>query len=131
LSREVISTPNAPGGAASIGTFPYSQAIRAAGLIWVAGQGPFDPVSGAVVGSTIQEQTRQCLANIAAILEAAGSSMHQVVNATFILRHAEDFAGMNEEWVRWFPADPPARQGAKHPLEVGNVLISIAAVAAA
>jgi 2-iminobutanoate/2-iminopropanoate deaminase len=92
------------------GSFPYSQAVKAAGLVWVAGQGPFDPVSGAVVGATIQEQTRQCLANIEAILKAAG---------------------MNEEWVRWFPTDPPARQGARHPLDIDGLRISIAVVAEA
>jgi 2-iminobutanoate/2-iminopropanoate deaminase len=130
MSREVISTPGAPGQAAGIGSFSYSQAIRAAGLIFVSGQGPFDAATGAIAGSSIQEQTRQCLTNIAAILEAGGSSMEQVVSVTFILRRPEDFAGMNEEWARWFPVDPPARQGAKHPLEVGDALISIAAIAA-
>lgn len=130
MSREIISTPGAPGSAA-YGSFPYSQAVKAAGLVFVAGQGPFDPATGAVVGTTIQEQTRQCLKNLEAILEAAGSSMEKVVNASFILRHSDDFAGMNEEWVRWFPTDPPARQGAKHPLDVDGLRISIAAVAEA
>ena len=82
---EIISTPDAPGSAA-FGSFPYSQAVKAAGLIFVSGQGPFDPSSGAVVGATIQEQTRQALANCDSILGAAGSSMTRVVNATFILR---------------------------------------------
>ena len=127
---EIISTPNAPGSAA-YGSFPYSQAVKAAGLVFVAGQGPFEPATGAIVGETIQEQTRQCLANIDAILRAAGSSMSKVVNATFILRDPSDFAGMNEEWVRWFPTDPPARQGAKHPLDVAGLRISIAVVAEA
>ena len=125
---EIISTPGAPGSAA-YGRFPYSQAVKAAGLIFVSGQGPFDPASGAVIGSTIQEQVRQALANCDAILSAAGSSMTKVVNATFILRHPEDFAGMNEEWVHWFPTNPPARQGAKHPLEIEGVRISIAVIA--
>jgi len=130
MSREVINTPDAPGSAA-YGSFPYSQAVKAAGLVFVSGQGPFDPQTGTVVGTTIGEQTRQALANCDAILRAAGSSMAKVVNATFILRHSEDFAGMNEEWVRWFPTDPPARQGAKHPLEVDGLRISIALVAEA
>jgi 2-iminobutanoate/2-iminopropanoate deaminase len=130
MTREIVSTPDAP-GSASYGSFPYSQAVKAAGLVFVAGQGPFDPVSGAVVGATIQEQTRRCLANVDAILRAAGSSMEKVVNATFILAQPEDFAGMNEEWVRWFPTDPPARQGSKHPLAVDGLRISIAVVAEA
>lgn len=83
------------------------------------------------MGETIQEQTRQCLTNVDAILRAAGSSMDRVVNATFILRFGDDFAGMNEEWVRWFPTAPPARQGAKHPLEADGLRISIAVVAEA
>ena len=130
MSRQIVNTPEAP-GAAQYGSFPYSQAVKAAGLVFVSGQGPFDPVTGAIVGTTIQEQTRQALRNCDAILRAAGSSMAQVVNASFILRHSEDFAGMNEEWVRWFPTDPPARQGAKHPLEVEGLRISIALVAEA
>ena len=130
MTREIISTPEAP-GSASYGGFSYSQAVKAAGLVFVAGQGPFDPATGAVVGQTIQEQTRQCLKNVEAILRAAGSTMQQVVNATFILRDPEDFAGMNEEWSRWFPADPPARQGARHPLDVEGLRISIAVVAEA
>jgi len=130
MSREVINTPDAPGSAA-YGSFPYSQAVKAAGLVFVSGQGPFDPQTGTVVGTTIGEQTRQALANCDAILRAAGSSMAKVVNATFILRHSEDFAGMNEEWVRWFPTDPPARQGAKHPLELEGLRISIAVIAEA
>jgi 2-iminobutanoate/2-iminopropanoate deaminase len=107
----------------------YSQAVKAAGLLFVAGQGPFDPQTGAVVGSTIQEQTRQCLKNIEAILEAAGSSMNQVVSATFILSDPKDFAGMNEEWRNWFGTEPPARQGAKLPIDTPGLKISIAAIA--
>ena len=127
---EIVNTPDAP-GAAMYGSFPYSQAVKAAGLVFVSGQGPFDPATGAVVGVTIQEQTRQALKNIAAILEAAGSSMARVVNATFILHYGDDFAGMNEEWVRWFPTNPPARQGARHPLDIEGLRISIAVVAEA
>jgi 2-iminobutanoate/2-iminopropanoate deaminase len=63
-----------------------------------------------------------------AIVKAAGSSMAQVVSTTFILRYSEDFAGMNEEWLRWFPTDPPARQGAKDPLEVEGMRLSIAVI---
>jgi 2-iminobutanoate/2-iminopropanoate deaminase len=130
MTREIISTPAAPGGAA-YGRFAYSQAVKAAGLVFVAGQGPFDPVSGALIGQTIGEQTAQCLRNIEAILQAAGSSLAKVVSATFILRHPEDFAGMNEEWLRWFPTDPPARQGAQLPLDVAGLRISIAVIAEA
>jgi 2-iminobutanoate/2-iminopropanoate deaminase len=130
VSREIVSTPDAP-GFASYGQFAYSQGVKAGGLVFVAGQGPFEPETGEIVGATIQEQTRQCLKNIEAILTAAGSSMGRVVSATFILRQPDDFAGMNEEWLRWFPDDPPARQGAKMPIESGNMRISIAVIAEA
>jgi 2-iminobutanoate/2-iminopropanoate deaminase len=130
MTKEIINTADAP-GSATYGAFPYSQAVKAAGLVFVSGQGPFDPASGAVVGDTIQEQTRQAFRNVDAILRAAGSSMDKVVTATFILQHPEDFAGMNEEWSRWFPANPPARQGARHPLAVAGLRISIAVVAEA
>ena len=128
----IVQTPGAPGGSASTsGPFTYSQAVIAGGLIFVSGQGPFDAVTGAIVGTTIQEQTRRCLQNIEAILDAAGSSVRKIVSVTFILRDPADFAGMNEEWARWFPTDPPARQGARHPFDVEDFRISIAAIAEA
>jgi 2-iminobutanoate/2-iminopropanoate deaminase len=132
MTRRIISTPDAPGSAAyAKGSFPFSQAVVAAGLVFVAGQNPISPSDGSVVGATIQEQTRRCLQNIEAILEAAGSSMDKVVLVTFFMRDAADFAGMNEEWVRWFPVDPPARQGARHWLDVEEIRIALAAVAEA
>jgi len=109
----------------------YSQAVKAAGLIFVSGTAPADPATGALVGSTIQEQTRQCLTNIQAILEEAGSSLDRIVSATVVLADEDDFAGMNEEWLRWFPSDPPARQGAKLPARIPGLKVSIAAIAEA
>jgi 2-iminobutanoate/2-iminopropanoate deaminase len=123
VPRSTIKTDRAPASPV------YSQAVTAAGLVFVSGQGPFDPASGRIVGETIQEQTRQCLSNLKAILEAAGSSLARVVSATFILRDPQDFAGMNEEWSKWFPVDPPARQGAKLPVDVPGMRISIAVIA--
>lgn len=67
--------------------------------------------------------------NIAAILEEAGSSMGKLVSATVILADEDDSAGMNEEWLRWFPSDPRARQGARLPVKIPNLKISIAAIA--
>jgi len=107
----------------------YSQAVKAAGLIFVSGTAPTDPVTGKINGTTIQEQTRQCLINIKAILEEAGSSMDKIVSATVIIGDEDDFAGMNEEWLEWFPSNPPARQGAKLPVRVPGLKISIAAIA--
>jgi 2-iminobutanoate/2-iminopropanoate deaminase len=63
------------------------------------------------------------LTNIAAILEEAGSSMDKIVNATVILADEDDFAGMNQEWLKWFPSDPPARQGAKLPVRVPGLKV--------
>lgn len=122
---EIVTTDKAPRNAA------YSQAVKAAGLVFVSGQGPLDPASGAIVGSTIQEQVRQCLANVQAILDGAGSGLDRIVSATFILADPTDFTGLNEEWRRWFPTDPPARAGAKFPLDVPGLRVSIAAIAEA
>lgn len=109
----------------------YSQAIKAAGLVFVSGTAPVDPATGAIKGTTIQEQTAQCLVNIRAILEEAGSSLDGIVSATVVLADEDDFAGMNEEWMKWFPVDPPARQGAKLPVRIAGLKVSIAAIAAA
>jgi 2-iminobutanoate/2-iminopropanoate deaminase len=99
--------------------------------VFVSGTGPYHPVTGKIEGETIQEQTRQCLKNISAILDAAGTSLEKIVSATVILLEEADFAGMNEEWMKWFPANPPARQGAKLPVRVPGLKISIAAIAEA
>ena len=109
----------------------YSQAVKAAGLVFVSGTAPIDPATGAIKGATVQEQTRQCLTNIAAILEEAGSSMDKIVSVTIVLADEEDWAGMNEEYVVWFSADPPARQGAKLPARIPGLKVSIAAIAEA
>ena len=77
----------------------YSQAVKAAGLVFVSGTAPTDPATGQIKGTTIQEQTRQCLTNVAAILEAAGTSLDKIVSATVILADEDEFAGMNEEWI--------------------------------
>ena len=108
MAREIIFTTTAAKPSPT-----YSQAVKAGGLVFVSGTAPVDPETGQIHGVTIQEQTRQCLKNIAAILAAAGTSMDKIASATVILADEDDFAGMNEEWMRWFPADPPARQGAK------------------
>ena len=126
MSREIVRTTNAAAPPAS-----YSQAVKAAGLVFVSGTGPYDPVTGSVRGSSIQEQTAQCLTNISAILVAAGTSIANILSSTVILAEESDFAGMNEELVKWFPVDPPARQGAKLPVRVPGLRVSIAAIAEA
>ncbi len=125
VTRQIVRTPNAPSPPPT-----FSQAVIAGGLVFVSGTGPYDVSTGHVVEGTIQEQTRQCLRSISAILEAAGSSIAQIVSATCILVDGQDFAGMNEEWLRWFPEDPPARQASQLPVRIPGMKISIAVIAA-
>jgi 2-iminobutanoate/2-iminopropanoate deaminase len=99
--------------------------------VFVSGTSPHDPATGTIQGNTIQEQTRQCLVNIGAILDGAGSSLDKIVSATVVLADEDDFPGMNEEWLRWFPENPPARQGAKLPVKIAGLKVSIAAIAEA
>ena len=107
MTRQIVFTPKAAKPPAT-----YSQAVKAAGLVFVSGTGPQDPATGAITGTTIQEQTRQCLANVAEILTEAGSSLDKIVSATVVLADEADFAGMNEEWLRWFPTSSTRRQAA-------------------
>jgi 2-iminobutanoate/2-iminopropanoate deaminase len=109
----------------------YSQAVKAAGLVFVSGTAPADPATGQLIDGTVQEQVAQCLRNISAILEAAGSSLDKAVSATIVLADEDDFPGVNEEWVKWFPVDPPARQGAKLPARIPGLKVSIAMIAEA
>ena len=126
MPRQIVFTPKAAKPPAT-----YSQAVKAAGLVFVSGTAPVDPATGEIRGVTIQEQTRQCLANVSAILEAAGSSMERIVSVTVVLAEEDDFPGMNEEWLKWFPSNPPARQGAKLPARIPGLKVSIAAIAEA
>ncbi len=126
MPKKIIQTDKAPKSLAG-----YSQGVVAGGFVFVSGQGPFDAETGEVAGGTIQEQTRQCLKNVEAILQEAGSSLDKVVSATFILDDESDFPGFNEEWGHWFPTEPPARQGAKLPIRPKGMKISIAVIAEA
>jgi 2-iminobutanoate/2-iminopropanoate deaminase len=104
MTREVISTPNAPG---AIG--PYSQGIRANGTVYASGQGGLIPGTKDFAGDTVAAQTEQTLKNIAAILEAAGTDMAHVVKVTVLLADIATFAEMNAVYSTFFPVDPPAR----------------------
>ena len=126
MARQIVFTSKAAKPSPT-----YSQAVKAAGLVFVSGTAPIEPETGKIKGTTVQEQTKQCLTNIAAILEAAGTSMEKIASATVILADEDDFAGMNEEWMRWFPTSPPARQGAKLPARIPGLKISIAVIAEA
>ena len=101
---EAVSTSNAP---AAIG--PYSQAVRAAGLVFVSGQIPLDPSTGQLVEGDIAAQTERVIANLAAILEAAGSSLEAVVKTTVYLADLSDFGAMNDVYTRYFARSMPAR----------------------
>ncbi len=116
MKRE-IKTEKAP---KAIG--PYSQGVAADGFVFVSGQVPFDPASGELVTGPIEDQARRVLANVAAVLEAAGSSMDKVVKATVFLRDMSDFARVNTVYGEFFKAPYPARaavQVARLPRDVG------------
>lgn len=103
-SRSAVSTEAAP---AAIG--PYSQAIRCGQLLFVSGQIPIDPVTGTVVSGDVAAQTRQVMANLGAILAAAGASFSSVVKTTVFLMDMGDFAAMNEVYAGYFENPAPAR----------------------
>lgn len=114
--REALSTPHAP---AAIG--PYSQAIRAGGFLFVSGQIPLDPATGALVDGDVTAQTHRVLRNLGAILTAAGTSFEHVVKTTVYLADMSEFAAMNEVYASYFPAPAPARatvQAARLPRDV-------------
>jgi 2-iminobutanoate/2-iminopropanoate deaminase len=117
--RDVISTPDAPRSPL------YSQGVKAGGHIYISGLVGIDVATGDVAGPTIQQQTRQALANCKSVLEAAGASLEDVVEVGILLHDPDDFAGMNEEWAAWFPVDPPARYAAKLGATIPGILISI------
>ncbi len=102
--KEIIQTEHAP---QAIG--PYSQAVKANGLIFASGQIPTDPQTGQFVAGGIAEQTEQVLTNLAAVLEAAGSDLTRVVKTTVFLIDMEEFGAMNEVYGRFFKDAPPAR----------------------
>lgn len=103
--REIVKTEKAP---AAIG--PYSQAVRASGLVFCSGQIPIDPATGEFVAGGVREQTEQVLRNLSAVLEAAGTGLGRVVKTTVFLADMNDFAAMNEVYERYFAGEgPPAR----------------------
>ena len=124
--KTAIHTDNAP---AAIG--PYSQAIKAGGLIYVSGQLPIDPATGEFPGNCIACQTRQSLTNIKNILEAAGSSMDKVVKTTVLLADIADFAGMNEVYAEFFREPYPARAAFQAAAIPKGALVEIEVVAEA
>lgn len=104
MTRTVISTPNAP---AAVG--PYSQAIKANGFVFTAGQLGLVPASGKMVAGDAADQARQALENLKAILEEAGASLVHVVKVTIFLKDMADFKRVNEVYASYFPEQQPAR----------------------
>jgi len=119
MPRQIITTTEAPSSPS------YSQGVKAGPHVYVSGTTGIDPATGTVAGDTIQEQTRQALANCEAILRAADGTLDDVVEVGILLANPTDFAGMNEEYLRWFPVDPPTRYAAKLGAEIPGILISI------
>lgn len=123
--KEAIFTESAP---AAIG--PYSQAVRAAGLVFVSGQLPVDPATGEFAGDTVSEQTRQSLKNVRAILEQAGANMSNVLKTTVFLDSMEDFAAMNEVYAEFFEEPYPARAAVEVAKLPKGALVEIEVIAA-
>lgn len=102
--KQILNTKNAP---AAIG--PYAQGTCAGGMVFVSGQLPIDPATGALETGSIGDQTRRSMENIIAILAEAGCTLQDVVKTTIFLRDLNDFAAVNEAYAAYFPANPPAR----------------------
>jgi len=124
--REVIATDHAP---KAIG--PYSQAIRAQSLIFTSGQVAIDPATQQVIAGDVSAQTDRVLKNLAAILEASGSSLEKVLRCTVFLKNMGDFAAMNEVYGRYFKQAPPARSTVEVARLPKDVLVEIDVIALA
>jgi 2-iminobutanoate/2-iminopropanoate deaminase len=119
MAKQIIRTSDAPGSAL------FSQAIKVGSTVYLSGTTGVDPKTNQMAGSTIQEQTRQALYNCENILRAAGASREDVVEVHVLLARPGDFAGLNEEYAKFFPTDPPARAVSKLGVELPNLLVSI------
>jgi 2-iminobutanoate/2-iminopropanoate deaminase len=128
VGRHVIRTENAP---APFQGAPYSQAVKAGGLVFVSGQLALRPGEKELTGGTVGEQTEQVFANLAAILEAAGSGLDRLVKTTVFLQDLDDFAGMNEVYARHVGESPPARATVEVAALPSGALVEIEAIALA
>ena len=124
--REVIATPDAP---QAIG--PYSQAIKANGFLFTAGQVALDPVTGQVAPGDVAAQTERVMKNLEGILQAAGSGFDKVVRCGVFLKSMNDFAAMNEVYGRYFTSAPPARSTVEVSRLPKDVLVEIDVIAIA
>lgn len=119
MPREIIATEHAPSSAL------YSQGVKAGPQVFVSGTTGIDPGTGGLAGTSIQDQVRQALRNCQAILKAGGANLDDVVEVGVLLTNPEDFSGMNEEYGRWFPSDPPTRYVARLGVDVPGLLVSV------
>jgi 2-iminobutanoate/2-iminopropanoate deaminase len=122
--REAIATNDGP---KAIG--PYSQAIKANGMVFLSGQIPLDPVTQQLISGDVAAQTERVLQNLAGILKAAGSSLQQVVKTTVFLKNMSEFAAMNEVYGRYFTEAPPARSTVEVARLPKDVLVEIDVIA--
>jgi 2-iminobutanoate/2-iminopropanoate deaminase len=119
MTRQIIRTADAPGSPL------FSQAIKVGSTIYMSGIAGLDPSTNQLAGATIQEQTRQALINCERILSAAGAQLENVVDVHVLLAKPNDFAGLNEEYAKFFPTDPPARAVSKLGVDLPGLLVSI------
>lgn len=119
MPREIVTTSDAPGSPL------FSQGAKAGPFILLSGIVGIDPATGSLAGTTIQEQTRQAIRNCEKILNSAGAGLDDVVEVGVLLTDPTDFNGLNEEYARWFPSEPPARYVAKLGAEPTGLLVSI------
>ncbi len=122
--REAVATQKAP---QAIG--PYSQAIKANGLVFASGQIPIDPANGQIIAGDIAAQTERVLKNLGAVLAAAGSSLERVVKTTVFLKNMSDFPRMNDVYGRFFTKEPPARSTVEVARLPKDVLVEIDVIA--
>jgi len=123
---QLVSTESAP---KAIG--PYSQAIKANGMVFVSGQIPLDPESGQLISGSIATQVRQVIANISAILKASGSDLSKVVKTTVYLKDMKDFDELNQTYAEFFTETKPARATIQAAALPKNVSVEIDAIALA
>ncbi len=125
MKKEIVSTKNAPG---AVG--PYSQAVKCGGMVYTAGQVALDPNTGQMVEGGIKEQTHQVFANLKAVLEAAGTSLENVVKATVFIVDMDKFGEVNEVYAEYFTGDFPARSCVEVSRLPKGALVEIEVVAA-
>jgi reactive intermediate/imine deaminase len=119
MPRQIITSANAPSSPL------YSQGVKAGQHVLVSGIVGIEPTTGKLAGDTIEDQTRQALSNCRAILEAGGADLDDVIEVGVLLTDPADFAGLNEEYAKWFPSEPPTRYVARLGVDLPGLLVSI------